>query len=384
MAPGDLKRSLRNLEQVLRTLNYPNEVDSAGLMKGDAAASLPIISYSLTSYSPYVTELLMDSNVELIAKNDVRFVDTVYKLLRDQFNYKPILTKKQFIQCGFAEWKIQITCDILNFVMKKHKELSGQQKAPSQQREKIVFKSEPSSSSEKTSEEPVGVDITGKFLTSGKKKVVVIRHLYDEDNVEIPEDASSTVTEVKETFDVNDINTTEIDIPEVKDPEVKAEQQDINITPEITVLQTMLAECQEKLKKLTFLENRLDYLEEKMKGKVMVNEKTWINLLSRVTLLETEMLLSKKNDNYIELNEINEDHASTSSMNPDKKNKMEGQAHVPLSSGYSTASSDSTPRASTVNYCGLKDFSEETTIQKMERMKKMFEETAELLKCPNH
>lgn len=387
MAPGDLKRSLRNLEQVLRTLNYPNEVDSAGLIKGDAAASLPIISYSLTSYSPYVTELLVDSNVELIAKNDVRFVDTVYKLLRDQFNYKPILTKKQFIQCGFAEWKIQITCDILNFVMKKHKELSGQQKTPSQQREKIVFKSEPSSSSEKTSEEPVGVDVTGKILTSGKKKVVVIRHLYDEDNVEIPEDTSSTVTEVKETFDVNDVNITEIDIPEAKDPEVKAEQQDINITPEITVLQTMLAECQEKLKKLTFLENRLDYLEEKMKGKVMVNEKTWINLLSRVTLLETEMLLSKKNDNYIDLNEINEDHASTSSMmlmNPDKKNKMEGQAHVPLSSGYSTASSDSTPRASTVTYCGLKDFPEETTIQKMERMKKMFEETAELLKCPNH
>ncbi|XP_040821661.1 centrosomal protein of 44 kDa [Ochotona curzoniae] len=387
MAPGDLKRSLRNLEQVLRTLNYPNEVDSAGLIKGDAAASLPIISYSLTSYSPYVTELLVDSNVELIAKNDVRFVDTVYKLLRDQFNYKPILTKKQFIQCGFAEWKIQITCDILNFVMKKHKELSGQQKTPSQQREKIVFKSEPSSSSEKTSEEPVGVDVTGKILTSGKKKVVVIRHLYDEDNVEIPEDTSSTVTEVKETFDVNDVNITEIDIPEAKDPEVKAEQQDINITPEITVLQTMLAECQEKLKKLTFLENRLDYLEEKMKGKVMVNEKTWINLLSRVTLLETEMLLSKKNDNYIDLNEVNEDHASTSSMmlmNPDKKNKMEGQAHVPLSSGYSTASSDSTPRASTVTYCGLKDFPEETTIQKMERMKKMFEETAELLKCPNH
>lgn len=58
-----------------------------------------------------------------------------------------------------------------------------------------------------------------------QKKVVVIRHLYDEDNVEIPEDTSSTVTEVKETFDVNDVNITEIDIPEAKDPEVKAEQQ---------------------------------------------------------------------------------------------------------------------------------------------------------------
>ena len=56
----------------------------------------------------------------------------------------------------------------------------------------------------------------------------------------------------------------------------------------------MLAESQEKLKKLTQIESRLDTLEEKMKGKVMVDEKTWTNLLSRVTLLETELLLSKK------------------------------------------------------------------------------------------
>lgn len=50
------------------------------LVKGDTAASLPIISYSLTSYSPYVAELLMESNIELIAKNDLRFIDTVYKV----------------------------------------------------------------------------------------------------------------------------------------------------------------------------------------------------------------------------------------------------------------------------------------------------------------
>ena len=56
----------------------------------------------------------------------------------------------------------------------------------------------------------------------------------------------------------------------------------------------MLAECQEKLKKLTCIESRLESLEEKMKGKVLVNEKTWANLLSRVTLLETEMLYLKR------------------------------------------------------------------------------------------
>jgi len=71
-------------------------------------------------------------------------------------------------------------------------------------------------------------------------------------------------------------------------------------------------------------------------------------------------------------------------LNPDRKSKEERQTSIPLSSGYSTVSSDSTPRTSTGSYCGLKENSEETTIQKMERMKKMFEETAELLKCPNH
>ncbi|XP_045020933.1 centrosomal protein of 44 kDa isoform X3 [Bubalus bubalis] len=318
MATGDLKRSLRNLEQVLRSLNYPREVDCVGLVKGDTAASLPIISYSLTSYSPYVAELLVDSNVELLAKNDLRFIDTVYKLLRDQFNYKPILTKKQFIQCGFAEWKIQIICDILNCVMKKHKELSSLE----------------------------------------KKKAVVIRHLYNEDGANIPED---TVTDVNEAFDVCDIKAAEITIPELQVPDINCEQQDIKVNPEVIALQSMLAECQEKLKKLTCIESRLESLEEKMKGKVLVNEKTWANLLSRVTLLETEMLLSKKNDEYVQFNEMSEDYSSSSdmdSLNPDRKSKEERHANIPLSSGYSTVSSDSTPRTSTVNYCGLKEISE--------------------------
>nr|XP_019588748.1 PREDICTED: centrosomal protein of 44 kDa isoform X3 [Rhinolophus sinicus] len=386
MATGDLKRSLRNLEQVLRSLNYPQEVDCVGLVKGDVAASLPIISYSLTSYSPYVAELLVESNLELTAKNDLRFIDTVYKLLRDHFNYKPILTKKQFLQCGFAEWKIQIICDILNCVMKKHKELSNLEKIPSQQRKKTSsVKSEPSSNNKKTSTEPVGIDITGRFMTSGKKKAVVIRHLYDEDGVNIPEDTLSTVTDVNEAFDVCNLKDTEIKVTEEKLPEIKSER-DIKVNSEITALQTMLAECQEKLKKLTWIESRLDSLEEKMKGQVMVNEKTWTNLLSRVTLLETELLLSKKNDEYIEFNEMNEDYVSSSDLDilkPDIKSK-EREASIPLSSAPSTVSVDSTPRTSTINYCGLKDISEETTIQKMERMKKMFEETAELLKGPNH
>lgn len=394
MATGDLKRSLRKLEQVLRLLNYPNEVDYVGLMRGDTAASLPIISYSLTSYSPYIAELLMESNVELIAKNDVRFTDTVYKLLRDQFDYKPILTKKQFIQSGFAEWKIQIVCDVLNCVMKKHKELIGSDKNPScPKKRSIPEKPDPCLSSEIPTVEAVGIDITGRFMTSGKKKAVVIRHLYTEDSADMPEGSGSSA-EVSEGCEdseqTSDVMTAEeqasdVAIPEEQASDVKTELKDVCDNPEIIALQIALAECQEKLKRLTWVEERLECLEATARGKVMVEEKAWNNLLSRVTLLETELLLSKKNE-CVELNAASEDYDSVSGLDNvpvpfDKQYSMGAAASTYRSSSYSAVSPESTPRDSTLHHCGLKDYSQETTIQKMERMKKMFEETAELLKC---
>lgn len=369
MATGDLKRSLRKLEQVLRLLNYPNEVDCVGLVKGDPAASLPIISYSLTSYSPYIAELLLDANTEILAKNDLSFVDSVYKLLRDQFNYKPILTKKQFLQSGFAEWKIQVICDILNCVMKKHKELTGLEKIPTQQRKKISSnKPEPSNTYEKSSSESVGIDITGRFLTSGKKQVVVIRHLYNEDGSDVPDDSLTTTVNAGEAFDMNDSKPSEIKKPEAAVSEVSADLEDLNINAKITALQTTLTDYQEKLNKLTCLESRLNSLEEKLQGTVVVNEKSWANLLSRVTLLETELLLSKKKDESAKCNGMCE--------NPASSGDVENQNPV--------SSKNTTSKNITVPFCGLSNFSEETSLQKMERMKKMFEETAELLKCSNH
>uniref|UniRef100_A0A670ITS0 Centrosomal protein of 44 kDa n=1 Tax=Podarcis muralis TaxID=64176 RepID=A0A670ITS0_PODMU len=136
MATGDLKGNLRKIEQGLRLLNYPRDVDYAGLAKGDPSAFLPIISYCFTSFSTYIAELLVESDVKLMAKNDLRFIDAVYKVLRDQFQYKPVLSKQQFLQYGFAERKIQIVCDIINSVYKRHKELSNMNKVKFQTRKR--------------------------------------------------------------------------------------------------------------------------------------------------------------------------------------------------------------------------------------------------------
>nr|XP_054488870.1 centrosomal protein of 44 kDa isoform X4 [Agelaius phoeniceus] len=137
MATGDLNGSLRKIEQGLRLLNYPRDVDYTVLVKGDPAAFLPIISYCFTSFSTCIAELLVKCGVELTAKSDLRFIEAVYKFLRDQFQYKPILTKEQFLQVGFAERKMQIVCDVINCVVKKHKELNNSSKVKSQTRKKI-------------------------------------------------------------------------------------------------------------------------------------------------------------------------------------------------------------------------------------------------------
>lgn len=60
---------------------------------------------------------------------------------------------------------------------------------------------------------------------SMQKKAVVIRHLYNEDGANIPEDTLSTVTDVNEAFDACDLKDTEIKIHEEKVPEIKSEQQ---------------------------------------------------------------------------------------------------------------------------------------------------------------
>ncbi|XP_056658906.1 centrosomal protein of 44 kDa isoform X14 [Monodelphis domestica] len=374
MATGDLKRSLRNLEQGIRLLGYPREVDYSGLVKGDPAAYLPIISHSLTSYSTYVAEFLVISNTELTAKNDYRFIDSVYKLLRDKFHYKPILTKKQFFQYGFVEWKIQIVCDILNLVMKKHKELCNLDKTVIQKKKRHI---KPVSflNFEKTLVEPVVPDFTFRALPSEQKKPLVERH---------PNSENLSHLLFSETEDNENFNEPGKDVIGIT-----CESQESDVNSEIAELRNILAECQEKLKKQTLIEEKLHYLEEQLKGKVIIDEMVWNNLLSRVTLLETEMLLHvKKYDVPSDTLDLKEDHKYSRNRvlsPPDRKRREDMPESLLEQSGYSLLlSTDSSPQPSTINFFGLTETSKETTMEKIERIKKMFQETADLLKYSNN
>ncbi|XP_074884364.1 centrosomal protein of 44 kDa isoform X1 [Buteo buteo] len=370
MATGDLKGSLRKMEQGLRLLNYPRDVDYTVLVKGDPAAFLPIISYSFTSFSTYIAELLVKCNVELTAKSDLRFIEAIYKLLRDQFQYKPILTKQQFLQFGFAERKMQIVCDIINCVVKKHKELSNSNKVKSQTRKKLrSFKYEVWSNCDNVLADPSGSGL------NSKQKPQVERHSGNEVNGDLhPLPLPAQGGNEEELYLDRDV------------VEVKCEQV-IEDNSQIEFLKSQLADCQEKLHKLDWMEDKLCVLEEKLKGKVIIDEKDWNNLLSRVLLLETELLLqSKKRDLPTEFGNVSQECTSSRiPVSPGTERKEEMPESLHQRSGYSSLlSTDPSPKAMTINSHDLTDVSKETTRQRMERISKIIEETSELLKTSSN
>ena len=53
-------------------------------------------------------------------------LSVLQQVLRDVFNYRPKLTKEQFLSAGFAERKVLMTRDILLFCQAKNLELTNQ------------------------------------------------------------------------------------------------------------------------------------------------------------------------------------------------------------------------------------------------------------------
>jgi hypothetical protein len=75
---------------------------------------LPIIHHILLEYSSSFRNLIKD--YDLYGKTDGRFMQIVYKLLLERFQYKPKLLLQQFFHQGFAEQKCLFIVDIIGIV----------------------------------------------------------------------------------------------------------------------------------------------------------------------------------------------------------------------------------------------------------------------------
>lgn len=144
MTTGDLKNNLRKLHAELKLINYTNndDLDIVGLSIGRPSAFLPIFHFVLTEFSGDLSQYFYSKDYELIGKNDKNFVSVIYRILRDEFETKPPLTKEQFFTLGFAERKLQFVTSVIKLCRKKSDFLNPRKKKPvlSSNRGRIVVK----------------------------------------------------------------------------------------------------------------------------------------------------------------------------------------------------------------------------------------------------
>jgi len=113
------------LVKKLKTINYPTKVIIKMLLCGNSDIFLPIIHYSFFNYSEHVKNFLIENKYEIYAKNDIDFIEMIFKILNNLFNYKPPLSSNQFFKNGYSYEKILFCINIIDMVKIKNKELKN-------------------------------------------------------------------------------------------------------------------------------------------------------------------------------------------------------------------------------------------------------------------
>eukprot|EP00039_Didymoeca_costata_P007610 m.101699 g.101699 ORF g.101699 m.101699 type:complete len:530 (+) comp13754_c0_seq1:183-1772(+) len=138
MATGDLDNNFKILQGLLRKSKYAGGIDLQSVRNGSPQVFLPLIHFAVLGYSQLVANFIISHGYELYGKSDLRFIEGVYKLLRDEFYFSPKITKAQFFGSGFAEQKAILTSQIFKMMMKKHSELQKRSRLESPLRKKLA------------------------------------------------------------------------------------------------------------------------------------------------------------------------------------------------------------------------------------------------------
>lgn len=121
MATGDMKNNVRKLLSELKKVSFDCQaIDYDALVHGIPSAFLPIMHHVFLDYSHDLASYFSNKNYELYASTDLRFMESIYKILMQEFSYKPNLTKEQFLALGFAERKIILLTKLVQFCREKN------------------------------------------------------------------------------------------------------------------------------------------------------------------------------------------------------------------------------------------------------------------------
>ncbi|KAF1332745.1 Endoplasmic reticulum-golgi intermediate compartment protein, partial [Globisporangium splendens] len=116
---GDLRNSRERLKKLLKRIQYPH---IATLETKSVQDLLRILHFALLDFSRVVAQFILDKGYDLYGKTDARFIDSAFRLMRDEFKYFPSLNSTQFLSEHYWERKLNVVADILQLLLDKHSE----------------------------------------------------------------------------------------------------------------------------------------------------------------------------------------------------------------------------------------------------------------------
>jgi hypothetical protein len=129
MSVGDVRNNFEKLRRLLIRVKYDKYFNAERILAGDSSELLPILHYGLLGCSSVLAKHLVDRGYEIFSKNDSKFMEGVYKICRNVFQYYPRLSVSQFLSTGFGERKLIFVADVIKLCMTHHNQLAREIKA---------------------------------------------------------------------------------------------------------------------------------------------------------------------------------------------------------------------------------------------------------------
>lgn len=117
---GDISKNFEKLKNELAQIKFPAKLDLNDFKDGNPLMFLPIIHYTVLSYSKFVAEHFLNNNYELFSKPDKQFMEQLFHALIHLYNYKPSISVNQFFTNGYSEAKILFCYDLVKLIRREH------------------------------------------------------------------------------------------------------------------------------------------------------------------------------------------------------------------------------------------------------------------------
>ncbi|KAI0978746.1 hypothetical protein GJ496_003967 [Pomphorhynchus laevis] len=120
---GDINNALQNLKKELLLINNTTFIDWTALANADTSEYLQILRYLFIEYIPILAERINQEQNFLApdsTSSEHEFLSSIYRIARDEFDYRVIISKERFLTDGFGrEIKAHILADLIRLARNK-------------------------------------------------------------------------------------------------------------------------------------------------------------------------------------------------------------------------------------------------------------------------